>query len=1457
MIRKKREEVNAISHGGRKAPRNSPHPQGRSYPPSKPHQAYRPNSNHSSHYNAGPTYPKAHIVSYQNPPPIPQNFPNYPQAYQVPPHYQNVAPSCANVQPSYQASFPAYQIQTPAYQNPHPNYQAPMPNYQINPHPRAQAPRPNARNYQQVPPPQQSGYDPPRPRFEKRPSRKFTTLAESRTKLFERLVADGYINPAGPKPVDVNSKFYRPDQRCAYHSNSVGHDTEDCINLKHKIQDLIDQEVVSLQPAAPSVNTNPLPNHGGGNINMIETEEDEREAKRITPVVQEDLERAVASLSVKEKREFVILRPAKAVALVPSKTLSKPKFVIETAAAQGMTRSGRCYTPDELALGGQKKDHAKRPISEGEAEEFWRRMQPKDYSIVKHLEKTPAQISVWALLMSSQSHRQALMKALDDTYVPSGTSSDNVAAMIHRVIQGHHISFCDDELPAEGRAHNKALHITVVCRGKIVNRVLVDDGSGLNICPLSTLKQLRFDLGKLEKNQVNVRAFDGVQRETLGAVNLTIQMGPTEFEAKFQVLDIDTSYNLLLGRPFIHMAGAIPSTLHQVMKLVWKNEELVIHGERSHSGKQVPILDETPQTSDFYTVELVNATDEGLTPQTPMPAVYRMIATVMLQSGFEPGSGLGRNAQGIIKPVPVFAQGSKYGLGYIPTDDDMKMKRRRDQELTKPIPHLYHSFPVRVHAEPEDDGEEICDLNISYKPANVMSCHELNEQNEANDDEADDYDEESGEPDYVVEEFRQFENQHKPNLKETETVNLGDSECVKEVKISTHLNETQKESLVHLLAGYNDVFVWEVGDMQGLSTDIVAHKLPINPGFEPVKQKTQKFKPELSLKIKEEITKQIESQLVEVTQYPTWLANVVPIAKKDGKIRICVDCRDLNKSFVDCYAGYHQILMDEEDAEKTAFITPWGVYHYRVMLFGLKNASATYMRAMTTIFHDMIHKEIEVYVDDVIIKSRESSDHLTHLKKFFERFIVSRRGIELDPSKIKAIQELPPLKTRKEVMSFLGRLNYISRFIAQSTVVCEPIFKLLKKDDPTKWTEECQTAFDAIKNYLSNPPVLVPPREGSPLLLYLSVSDNAFGCVLGQHDETGKKERAIYYISKKFTPYESRYTLLERTCCALTWLAQKLRHYLSSYTTYLVSRMDPLKYIFQKAMPTGKLAKWQMLLSEFDIVYVTQKAIKAQALADHLAENPVDEEYEPLKTYFHDEEVSFVGEDISEAYPGGRLFFDGAANHQGKGVGAVLVSESCQHYPMAAKLRFNCTNNMAEYEACILCLKMAVDMNVYELLVIGDSDLLIHQVQGEWAVKNPKIVPYVQYVQNLCKRFRKIEFRHTPRIQNELADALATIASMIKHPDTDYIDPLDIDLKEHPVHCSHVESEPDGLPWYFDIKRYLESGTYPEDATSNQKKSIRRMALNFFLNGEVLYRRTPDLGLLRCVDAAEAVRLIE
>ena len=233
-------------------------------------------------------------------------------------------------------------------------------------------------------------------------------------------------------------------------------------------------------------------------------------------------------------------------------------------------------------------------------------------------------------------------------------------------------------------------------------------------------------------------------------------------------------------------------------------------------------------------------------------------------------------------------------------------------------------------------------------------------------------------------------------------------------------------------------------------------------------------------------------------------------------------------------------------------------------------------------------------------------------------FMVSEDGIRVDETKTRAIIEMPPPRTEKEIRGFLGRIQYISRFIAQLTPICEPIFKLLRKNVPKEWNDDCQGAFDRIKKYLMNPPVLVPPTPGRPLLLYISVAAEAIGCVLGQHDETGKKEQAIYYLSRKFTDYETRYSPIEKTCLALVWATQRLRQYMIAFPILLLAHMDPLKYLFEKPALTGRIAKWQLLLSEFDITYVTQKAIKGQALADHLAAHSLLD-YQPLKTFFPDE----------------------------------------------------------------------------------------------------------------------------------------------------------------------------------------------------------------------------------------------
>ncbi|XP_070050127.1 uncharacterized protein [Nicotiana tomentosiformis] len=177
---------------------------------------------------------------------------------------------------------------------------------------------------------------------------------------------------------------------------------------------------------------------------------------------------------------------------------------------------------------------------------------------------------------------------------------------------------------------------------------------------------------------------------------------------------------------------------------------------------------------------------------------------------------------------------------------------------------------------------------------------------------------------------------------------------------------------------------------------------------------------------------------------------------------------------------------------------------------------------------------------------------------------------------------------------------------------------------------------------------------------------------------------------------------------------------------------------------------------------------------------------------------------------------------------------------------------MAEYEACILGLRLAIDMGVQEILVLGDSDLLFHQIQGEWETRDLKLIPYRQCLHDLCQRFRSVEFRHIPRIHNEIADALATLASMLHHPDEIYVDPLRIQIRDQHAYCNVVEEELDGEPWFHDVKEYIKSGVYPAHATGDQKRTIRRLASGFFLSGGILYKRTPDLGLLRCIDAKQA-----
>ncbi|GAU40633.1 hypothetical protein TSUD_190100 [Trifolium subterraneum] len=584
----------------------------------------------------------------------------------------------------------------------------------------------------------------------------------------------------------------------------------------------------------------------------------------------------------------------------------------------------------------------------------------------------------------------------------------------------------------------------------------------------------------------------------------------------------------------------------------------------------------------------------------------------------------------------------------------------------------------------------------------------------------------------------------------------------------------------------------------------------------------------MALKIKEEVQKQIDAGFLITSEYPQWLANIVPVPKKDGKVRMCVDYRDLNRASPkdDFPLPHIDIKMAVEDREKTAFITPWGTLCYKVMPFGLTNAGATYQRGMTTLFHDMMHKEIEVYVDDMIVKSGTEEEHVEYLLKMFQRlrkyqlrlnpnkctfgvrsgkllgFIVSQKGIEVDPDKVRAIREMSAPQTEKQVRGFLGRLNYISRFISHMTATCGPIFKLLSKNQGIDWTEDCQKAFDSIKEYLMEPPILIPPVEGRPLII------------------------------KKFTDCESRYSMLEKTCCALAWAAKRLRHYLINHTTWLISKMDPIKYIFEKAALTGRIAL---------------------------------EDYQPIKFDFPDEEIMYLKmKDCDEPVFGEGpdpeskwgLIFDGAVNVYGSRIGAIIVTPKGAHIPFTARLQFECTNNIAEYEACIMGIEEAIDLRIKNIDIYGDSALVVNQIKGEWETRHAGLIPYRDYARRLLTFFNKVELHHIPRDENQMTDALATLSSMYRVNRRNEVPTISIRCLERPAYVFAAEEVVDDKPWFHDIKMFLQKQEYPPGASNKDKKTLRRLSSSFFLNEEVLYKRNFDMVLLRCVDKHESDLLI-
>jgi hypothetical protein len=308
---------------------------------------------------------------------------------------------------------------------------------------------------------------------------------------------------------------------------------------------------------------------------------------------------------------------------------------------------------------------------------------------------------------------------------------------------------------------------------------------------------------------------------------------------------------------------------------------------------------------------------------------------------------------------------------------------------------------------------------------------------------------------------------------------------------------------------------------------------------------------------------------------------------------MCVDYTDLNKHcpkdsfglpridqvidstagcnllcFLDCYSGYHQIAIKEEDQEKTAFITPFGAYCYTTMSFGLKNAGATYQRAIQACFKRQLNKNVETYVDDVVVKTRNSNMLIADLEETFTSlreyrwklnpnkcvfivpsgkllgFIISHRGIEANPEKISAITCMKAPTCINDVQKLTGCMAALNRFISKLGERGLPFFKLLKQQEKFVWTLEANQALAQLKDFLSKPPVLMAPRKGEQLLLYLAATTHVVSTAIiverQEDDHAYLVQRPVYFVSKVLSESKAHYQPVQNLLYAVLITSRKL-----------------------------------------------------------------------------------------------------------------------------------------------------------------------------------------------------------------------------------------------------------------------------------------------------------------------------
>nr|ABA97610.1 retrotransposon protein, putative, Ty3-gypsy subclass [Oryza sativa Japonica Group] len=415
-------------------------------------------------------------------------------------------------------------------------------------------------------------------------------------------------------------------------------------------------------------------------------------------------------------------------------------------------------------------------------------------------------------------------------------------------------------------------------------------------------------------------------------------------------------------------------------------------------------------------------------------------------------------------------------------------------------------------------------------------------------------------------------------------------------------------------------------DLPGMPPDRdIEFIIDLIPGTAPISKRPYRMLVNELEEHKKQIRELQEKGFVRPSSSP-WGAPVLFVKKKDGSMRMCVDYRSLNEvtiknkyplpriddlfdqlkgakvfSKIDLRLGYHQLKIRTGDIPKTAFSTRYGLYEFTVMSFGLTNAPAYFMNLMNKVFMDYLEKFVVVFIDDILIYSKDEEEHAEHLRlvleklrkhKLYAKFskcefwlkevaflghVISAGGVAVDPTKVEAVTEWKAPKSVTEIQSFLGLAGYYRRFIEGFSKIARPMTQLLKKEKKFVWSEQCQESFEQLKEKLTSAPILVLPNIRKDFVIYCDASRQGLGGVLMQDG------KVVAYASRQLRPHEENYPTYDLELAAVVHALKIWRHYLIGNHCDIYTDHKSLKYIFTQSDLNLRQKRWLELIKDYDL----------------------------------------------------------------------------------------------------------------------------------------------------------------------------------------------------------------------------------------------------------------------------------